>query len=455
MTESRDKNPRAGLPARKQLAYLGQFLLGVFLTALFFQLRVSDSRANREDFESIAGVGSLVELPVHGVLAKGTVPEFAELFDAVVQSDIHSWLETNRPAMDESHRQARDLITEWLQERGLTGIEATTLSGKGHGDRIPFLFFRTGVAPLKSRFGTETQLGKNPPIGFLLDEVRHLDSPVTLTVVQKVHRSDFPQLDFEVSQARGVSGRSGYRLVSVVLDDTDRLVATFEENQPQQQQQRGKQSRVFIPVVTEKITGSSVLQIINRSLHADRVAKIATDEVRYQHLGELYGGLRLDNARTMTGNRMLDSFQDVEILGFKFSPRYFWIFTFAFLATALLAIALNLWRDLPNDEPTAFGLDILIDVIAFRVLLWCVVPPATMLLAKPQETLAWWIRAAYWAAFAGLVVTGPWLLWLSVRGFRQDGRPASEASQGAQASGQTASPSTPERLREGSGRLGQ
>src|SRR6516225_2306674 len=84
MTESRDKNPRAGLPARKQLAYLGQFLLGVFLTALFFQLRVSYSRANREDFESIAGVGSLVELPVHGVLAKGTVPEFAELFDAVV-----------------------------------------------------------------------------------------------------------------------------------------------------------------------------------------------------------------------------------------------------------------------------------------------------------------------------------------------------------------------------------
>jgi hypothetical protein len=441
--ESRDESLRAWIPARKQLAYLGQFLLGVFLTALFFQLRISDSRTHREDFESIAALGSLIELPVHGVLADANKPDsgpqFAGQFDRAVQRDVHSWLTRNHPDLDESHRKARDLTTEWLQQVGLTADEAKTLSGKGHGDRVPFLFFRSGVVPLKSRFGNEAEVKKNPPIGFLLDQVRYLGSPVTLTVVQKVNRPDFPQLDFKVTH----DYRTGYRLVSVELDDRKRLVATFEKNQLQQQQQKPEQTQRFIPVVTQEISSPSILEIISSGLHADRLGEIATDQARDQHLYTLYAGLRLDNARTMTGNRMLDSFQDVEILGFKFSPRYFWIFTFAFLAAALIAIVVHLRRQRLDDEPTAFGLDILIDAIAFRILLWCVIPPTAMLMAKPQETSAF-ILAAYWVAFASLIVTGAWLVWFSVRGIRQDRRLVSESSQSAPAADQAAPPTAAE-----------
>jgi hypothetical protein len=460
MAESPDNGPQLGLPAKKQLAYLGQFLLGVCLTALFFQLRIADSRAQREDYESITALGSLTEMPVHRVLANPGAffpdnhPEssFPVQFDKAVQSAVHSWLASNQPDLDQHHREARDTVAAWIQEGGLAEQEVREFSGKGRGDRIPFLFFRVAVRPLHSRFGTEAHLIDNPPVGLLLDEVRHLGAPVTLTVAQNLNRSDLPPLDLRLFRGASRGGGFGapqadrqksYRVESIALNDSDRLVVTFVEDVGSSQRVPDRQQKI-IPVTTREVPARSILEIVSSSLHASRLAQIATDEGRSNRLNEMYGELRLDNARTMTGSRMLASFQDVEILGFKFSPQYFWIFTFAFLAVALLAIAVHLWRAVPDDEPTAFGLDALLGGIAFRTVLWCAIPPAAMLLARPRDSSSgwassWWLPTAYWVAFASLVATGAWLVWLSIRVSRGDGKPGSEPSQGARGSDQAAS----------------
>jgi hypothetical protein len=430
MTGSREKVPKAGLPARKHLAHLGQFLLAVFLTALFFQLRILDSRAHREDFESITALASLAELPVHRVLAEKGDPH-AE-FDKAVQDRVTFWLKAKHPEVDQAHRQSRDTVVKWLREGGLRADEAGSLSGKGSDGSVPFLFFRTGVAPLHSQFGDEARLTENPPVGLLLDEARHLGAPLTLTVVQGVNPSDLPRLDFRISQNdfgwQEAATPNSYRLESVTLDDSDRLVITFVENS---HTQRSPERRPYlIPVVTRAVSTDPILEIISSGLHAKRLTAVATDKGRYDHLYQTYGSLRLDNARTMTANRMLDSFQDVEILAFRFSPKYFWIFTSAFLAAALLAVAVHLRRALPDDEPTAFGLHALLDYVAFRVLFWCVIPPAAMLLARPQGIPLPWILAVYWIAFASLVATGVWLVWLSVHTSQQEGRSVRELPQG-------------------------
>ena len=453
MAESPVVNPPTGLPARKHLAYLSQFLLGVFLTALFFQLRVAEARVQREDFESMVAVGSLTELPPHDVFIQeanrtrplgptapqsdGASPQFANEFDKAVQGAVHSWLKANHPDLDQSHRQARDAVVGWLQASGLAVEDARALSGKGYGDRTPFLFFRTGVRPLHSRFGTEAGVSKNPPVGLLLDEVQHLAAPTTLVVVQSVKAADFPRPDIRLHQRGPESARGDddirpkeYELESATLDDGNHLVVTFVETRGYISLQGvADRKRYSIPVATQVVPAPSLLEIVSPGLHSNRLTAIAHDPARQSQLYETYGALRLDSARTMTGNRMLDSFHDVEILGFKFSPRYFWVFTFAFLASALVAIAVHLKGGRPADEATAFGLDVLTDRMAFRVAFWWMIPPAALFLARPQNTASWWILVAYWVAFASLIVGGAWLVLLSARILQGNGSQAGEPPQ--------------------------
>jgi hypothetical protein len=396
---------------------LGQFLLAVFLTALFFQLRITESQAHREDFEAITALASLAESPAHQVLADSQKQDdgFDVKFGTAVQSSVSAWFRENQPEADAAHRRCR--VAGWLTKGGMGADEVGSLSGKGRGDKIPFLFFRMSVTPLQSAFGDEAGLSKNPPVGFMLDEVRQLGAPVTLTVVQAIKPPGLPEMDFKVSQdpfGTTSPGRQSYRLQSVAVDEHAALVVEFVENTGNTQRMP-KRIRYPVPVTTRPVAGFPLLEVLSTSLHAHPLTRLATDGVHYDHLYRTYGGVRLDNARTMTASRMLDSFQDVNILGFSFSPKYFWIFVFATLAAALVAVAVHLKGGVHDDEPTTFGLHALMNRPTFRALFWCGLPAVTMLLARPQGDPPIWIVIVYWVGLAGLVALGAWLVGLSVR----------------------------------------
>ncbi len=350
MTSTTPTSP--GLPAKKHLAHLGHVIVAVFLTALFFRLRVLDSAAQREDFESITALASVVKLPVHPLLVEPPMqrtatneqappfsappalsppvaphmqgpgndvlappfgapplppppvaphhvsepgpnvqaprfsapavpppppvaphvqgpgvhappfgappvppppvaphvhgpatgvqaalaggadgPKFELSFDMAVQYDVTAWLHAKEPETSRDHRAARNVIVKWLEGLGVPHEDITGLSGKGGGDRVPFVLFRTGVEPLGSAYADQANLAENPPLGLLLDEVQHLGRTAQLTVVQQVVESKLPRVAFPLSTGGRTHGSSGgsYRLSSIALTDPGHVTVTFEE----------------------------------------------------------------------------------------------------------------------------------------------------------------------------------------------------------------------------------
>src|SRR5262249_38165074 len=147
-----------------------------------------------------------IDLPAHTVLVKDAKltqssshsrqndpsdDRFAEGFDIAVQSAVHLWLETHHGIQD-LHLKARDAIITWLKRLGWSDAEINSLSGNPSGGRTVFLLSRTGLARLESPFRREAQLKKTPPVGLLLQEVRHLAAPITLLVVQHVDEKKLP-----------------------------------------------------------------------------------------------------------------------------------------------------------------------------------------------------------------------------------------------------------------------
>ena len=136
------------LTGRKELAVLGQFIILVLISSIFFKLQVIESENHGEDFHAITALASFTESPIHNILIKqySSDDNFSRTFNLEVQSPFVSWLKQNNRPLDELRRQVRQSIIKWLKANGLAADDLADLSGKGYGEKYPFLFFDTSLA---------------------------------------------------------------------------------------------------------------------------------------------------------------------------------------------------------------------------------------------------------------------------------------------------------------------
>ena len=385
-------------PAKKQIAILGQFIILVFLAAVFFRLRVIDSMNYLEDFQTIRALGSFAQLPVHKILVsqyKSDI-EFRNKFDLSIQGVVISGLNQD---IDESRLDVRTSIIKWLKDNKVPANELNDLSGKEYGGKRPFLFFRSAIPQLNTPLKEEANVDSDPPIELLLQEIKHLKS-TTLVVVDKLQDSNLPELDF-----MGQSSYVKYSLDSVFLSKDANLLVTFVKKE---RQQTPEPKVIKIPVDTKSIRDVNVLELLTAKQYQKRFKTLLSNKAAFEQLRKTYGTLQLKSGVQICGQRMLDSYQDVEMLGFKFSPRYFWVFIFAFHIVFLLANAVHVKSSVvkKEQETMTFGLDILLRNKIAHVALWCVLPVLSLVLACPQQHWSFFTGLGYCSAIAIIVALG-------------------------------------------------
>jgi hypothetical protein len=415
----------SSIPARKQLAILVQFIVLVFIAAIFFRFRIVESIRHTEDFEAIAVLASFADSPVHKVLAQAnqydSKDDFRQAFDLSIQDAFMIWLRKYHSNIDDLHRRARQSLAEWLNENGFSQY----LSGKGVGQResfLPFLPFRSSMplfdSPIKDEpesSAKTTRIYGNPSIIHLLEEIRHLSSPTTFSIATGFRDPTLPTLGFS---------RSENRLDSIVLADNANLLVTFLVHTERPGQTSPQHRVISIPVVTETIKEVDLLLMLAESQDQRKRGVPRLNKDAFENLLLTYGRLQLDQGKQISGQRMLDSYQDVDMLGFKLSPRHFWLFVFTFHAVFLSVSIVHIRS--PNgrheQETMTFATNILIENKLIRILVWCLLPMLSMLLTYPRAPWPLFTAVVYWGAIAILVALGIKVYFLAN---------AAEASHGA------------------------
>ena len=395
-------------PSKKQIATLGQLIVLVFVTTVFFRLRILESSQHIEDFHTIAALSDFSTLPIHNVLVSqyDSSTEFHQALDLTLQENFITWLNQNKKNEDESRRQIRQSMTNWLNEYGLTEDALADLSGKGFSGIYPFLFFRSSLQPFDSPLKNEAGIVSNPPIGLLLEEIQHLSMPITFFVATEFQDSTLPKLDFELNQNQWDA--EGYGLTSIFLTENGTLHATFVENTRVQQQISSDIQIIEIPVINHTIEDVDLLSLLTEDQPYTRIEALLSDQTAYERFFAIYGRLRLTNAEQISGQQMLESYQTVDMLGFKFSPKHFWLFVFVFNIVFLLSSIIHILSPIARDEeePMTFGFNVLLENRLVRVVLWCILPAVSMLIAYPQQPLSLIVRVFFWVASIGLVALG-------------------------------------------------
>ena len=218
--------------------------------------------------------------------------------------------------------------------------------------------------------------------------------------------SALPKLDFAVNQ--DTYSETGYKLESVFLSDNKNLIVKFVENQRRYVQELPIQRLENILASTDTVDDVNLLSLLISDQHLKRIDGLVKDKTAFGEFLQTYGRLRLKQGKEISGQRMLESYQNVEMLGFKFSPKHFWIFVFVFQSVLLLSSVIHIRSavDRKEEESTSFGLNYVIGNDIVRIILWCVLPTLSMLLVYSQQHWTFFTSIFYCAAIVILVSLG-------------------------------------------------
>jgi len=387
----------------------------VWIAALFFRLRLIESETARHEFRSLAALRSLSKLPFHEIFVGGSGrwPYGFELSAHLeVREPLINWLEKEHPDIDRRRVDARMQITKWLLAIGVPESDIIKATGKGNQDSLPFLFFRTPLPDRSSSFLQESELKDNPPVGLLLDETAYWGDTQLLEIVTKVDEKALPkQFGIRICDSRDQPEELSYFLRYVRVTGHNELTVSFEQLLDRADQVQPDIKNYNISVETTILNDSRWIDNISTKLHGDDLRELATDSELRSDLMTKYGGIRVQQALDLTSRRMLESFGDVKLLGFDFSPSSFWAFVFAFFTIFLAAVALHLANPYgeQKDEATTFGLHLFVEMLFARIILWIVVPVSALLLVMPVQSHGW----DYWVCVVGVGLGGVFVTWRS------------------------------------------
>ena len=402
------------LPARKLIAVLGQFLVVIFIATALFRIGVMESKVFSKDFNAILTLSAIAEHKLHEKLINKKDDDFIYEFDKTMQGEIISYINKNNPELDNTRRASRQIVTDWLTTQKLTSDNLRQLSGKGFNNKIPFLFFRSSVQPLKSSRKSEAAAKENPSISLILSEAEYLSELISVLVVTELMNNDIPkQADFKINHG---SIMDGYSLNRVFLFKKNTLRLLFTPN-PGPQQHLLSDRTIDIPVQTKKISNIQPLSMIEEIQNKDELKNLLSSPDSFIKLKNTYGDLRLDLAKKLSGQRWMESFEKVEMLGFKFSSSYFWLVVFLFNTVTLLASAVHLKSNTEDtdNESTVFGLSYIVESSLTRIVIWCALPATSLLLAFPGTGAISLMFIGYTGAMIIMLSVGVWLYLLSVK----------------------------------------
>ena len=133
---------------------------------------------------------------------------------------------------------------------------------------------------------------------------------------------------------------------------------------------------------------------------------------RQEFLRRTYGHLPLEQAVSLVNAGLTKSYRDVDIFGLSFSTRRFPFAVLFFLVVALLGIlvtlrmakqhSLRIFHDITADD----ALDVLVDSLPARCLLWGVLPALALLQALPPVSLPSVEAAALYVGLAAVIGVG-------------------------------------------------
>ncbi len=379
-----------------------------------------------------------------------------------IQKSLSEWLAKKQLAIDGKHRDARQQVVEWLIGQGVPEYVLKEASGKLHGETIPFLFFHTPLEKRSRRYHGEADVLVNAHVGLLLDEVNYWGLAKSFKVVTAVNLDDLPKLDINLASPPGrpfdlpgtlsfapgavppleLSGpapvdpsglparpnnalpvnpigappfdpsggipidstspqgsRSGprYTLKHVRLVDGDQVAVVFgDELSPIEQ--RSHVDRVITFQVTTTEIELPWIDLLGQQLQNDSLVEVAKDDALRSKLDNTYGNIQIKQALDITSRRMLETYGNVKLLGFDFTPTTFWMFVVAFYAIFLGAIAIQLKHPYgeQKDEATIFGLHLFLDSLPARIILWIIVPATALLLIVPDRNAGGFGNLSYW-----------------------------------------------------------
>ena len=325
------------------------------------------------------------------------------------------WLENDHSDVEARHAGARKLIQDFLHQSGVSMENILESKGGGgrDGEPAPRSVWRLIRVNDRSTFAVSVLgLGisrKNTPntVSAALDEFLTDHTPRSYDVLVGVHLPERNESVQEIAEAAvlGLETRAfnpGTRIASVALDGA--AVEVAAQTGINAQQNGGSRMRLVADVVT--IAGPSPADLI---LGQDREAtELRSDAARIGRVDRLYGGLSLEEARTIVSRAIASRYDAVNLVGIEFPAEYFALGLAFASAAVMLAILTTLRLALSRGatplcfEETDSLASLMLGNTWGRTLLWLIVPLLAMVGARPDSWLA---GSGMWAFIGGVALT--------------------------------------------------
>ena len=157
-----------------------------------------------------------------------------------------------------------------------------------------------------------------------------------------------------------------------------------------------------MPVDTFAVRDFTLLDGLSDSSLAQNLKRCASDSAELDRLSKRYGTMPIGVAKDLLARKVEAGYTDIEMLGFKFSQTWFWVFL-AVLNILFLVCSIAHGRQPFQGDPDelhTFHLRALLTYPAARLVFWIIVPTVAMLLAYPSTTDAGsLLQLTYWLAF--------------------------------------------------------
>jgi len=375
---------------RKQLAAISQFLVIVVVACVLFQIRLAESRTYRKELSLLIALKSLSETRIHIALLDTTEDGDSTTSNLRLQKEIQSglinWLEKNHPQVDESRRIAREKIADWLASNGLNPAGLSSLSGKsGSTDKESpaFLLFKLHSPSFESELQAEANIRFDPPVDLLIDEAEFLVGDCEVTIVTSISDANVEMLPSKLSTVRWEQGT--FSIDHILLSDDEIVEGNFTENIGPAQSLPSTETRQWNVAETRQLR-ATLFNMFDTSQLRSRLESLPEDVDTVKTIRRKYGELRINQALDVASEHSIVGFEEIEMLGFTFSPQHFWIGVHLSIALLLGGVLVHIsFPSSSEGSESLLGLSIIIQYWAVRIVLWVCMPTLSIYLAAPTK----------------------------------------------------------------------
>jgi hypothetical protein len=142
-------------------------------------------------------------------------------------------------------------------------------------------------------------------------------------------------------------------------------------------------NRIFIPIKTVSIPNKSIIEILDKDLD---LIKIYEDKDLLNTLSKKYKYFKLEEAQDYLKNKFVESYESIEIIGFKFSSNIFSVTIACIINFCLAFILISMKQNITSNKTPPGNqeedlLSPLFSNIASTAIIWAAIPPLTILIS--------------------------------------------------------------------------